>query len=842
MVFDLEMIRSVCARTPGRVKAARKRVGRPLTLTEKILHAHAWRIPKFDVERGKTYMDFAPDRVAMQDATAQMALLQFMSAGIPRVAVPSTVHCDHLIQAQRGAREDLAQAFEDNDEVYAFLEGVSRKHGIGFWKPGSGIIHQVVLENYAFPGGLMLGTDSHTPNAGGLGMLAIGVGGADAVDVMAGMPWELKFPEVIGVHLTGELRGWASAKDVILKVAGILTVKGGTGSVVEYFGPGTPSISATGKGTICNMGAEVGATTSVFPYDGRIGAYLRATGREEVARLADSIAEFLSPDPEVLESPGQYYDQVIEIDLSGLEPMINGPFTPDRAWKLSEFAGAVRSNSYPEELRVALIGSCTNSSYEDITRAASVARQALKSGLRASSEFTITPGSEQVRATIERDGHLEALTEIGGQVLANACGPCIGQWKRHDVAKGDRNSIITSFNRNFKGRNDDNPDTHAFVASPEIVTAFALAGRLTFNPVTDVLRNAHGEEVRLHPPDGEELPKLGFTPGERGFISPASDGSRINVRIKPASDRLQALAPFPAWDGKDLLDLPVLVKAKGKCTTDHISPAGKWLTYRGHLDNISNNMFSGAVNAFTRAAGTGVNAFSGQTNEFAANARDYKSRGIGWVAVGDENYGEGSSREHAAMEPRWLGGRAIIVRSFARIHETNLKKQGMLPLTFADPADYDRIRESDRISLMELADLAPGRPVRMLVRHDDGTTDEVFLNHSFNENQLGWFRAGSALNLIAANVRTPSMARAAAKATGMKRKASDGRTSKPKAPTRRKGAKRKAPKQKSAVGKALKGMPPKRKGVGSRAAGGKGSRTKASKGKAGRGKVAKRRT
>jgi aconitate hydratase len=794
MVFDIEMIRGVYARTPGRVRAARKRIGRPLTLTEKILHAHAWRIPKVEVGRGTTYVDFAPDRVAMQDATAQMALLQFMSAGIPRVAVPSTVHCDHLIQAQRGAREDLAQAFEDNDEVYAFLEGVSRRHGIGFWKPGSGIIHQVVLENYAFPGGLMIGTDSHTPNAGGLGMLAIGVGGADAVDVMAGMPWELKFPKIIGVRLTGELRGWASAKDVILKVAGILTVKGGTGAVVEYFGPGAPSISATGKGTICNMGAEVGATTSVFPYDDRISTYLHATGRAEVARLADRVAEFLNPDPEVLADPGRYYDQLIEIDLSELEPMINGPFTPDKAWKLSEFAQAVRDNNYPEELRVALIGSCTNSSYEDITRAASVARQALRSGLRASSEFTITPGSEQVRATIERDGHLATLTEIGGLVLANACGPCIGQWKRHDVTKGDRNSIITSFNRNFKGRNDDNPDTHAFVASPEIVTAFALAGKLTFNPASDTLRAANGQEVRLEPPTGEELPKKGFAPGQRGYVAPARDGSRIRVNIRKGSDRLQALAPFPAWDGKDLLDMPVLVKAKGKCTTDHISPAGKWLKYRGHLDNISNNMFSGAVNAFSGAAGTGRNVFTGREQEFAASARDYKSRGVAWVAVGDENYGEGSSREHAAMEPRWLGGRAIIVRSFARIHETNLKKQGMLPLTFADPGDYEKIREGDRVSLVGLAEIAPGRPVKMIVRHADGSSDEVLLNHSFNDNQLGWFRAGSALNLIAAGGgATPGSG-----ATAKQRRASKG------APPQTRKARRKAQKGRGGAGKSSK--------------------------------------
>ena len=597
-------------------------------------------------------MDFAPDRVAMQDATAQMALLQFMSAGIRTVAVPTTVHCDHLIRAENGAGADLAHAADENREVYDFLAAVSAKHGIGFWKPGSGIIHQVVLENYAFPGGMMIGTDSHTPNAGGLGMIAIGVGGADAVDVMAGMPWELKFPKLIGVHLTGTLNGWASAKDVILKLAGILTVKGGTGAIVEYFGEGTASISATGKGTICNMGAEIGATTSVFPYDERMATYLKATGRAKVASLADAIAEYLRSDPEIVDDPTSYYDQVIEINLTELEPMINGPFTPDKAWKLSEFAGAVRTNGYPEELRVALIGSCTNSSYEDIERATSIARQALAKGLKAKSEFTITPGSEQVRATIERDGHLQVLTEIGGTVLANACGPCIGQWKRHDVKSGDKNSIITSFNRNFAGRNDANPDTHAFVASPEIVTAMALAGRLTFNPATDSLPNASGGEVKLEAPTGDELPRKGFIPGESGYVAPARNGSGVEINVDPKSERLQVLEPFPAWDGNDIIDVPVLLKAKGKCTTDHISPAGPWLKYRGHLDNISNNMFLTAVNAFTGEAGMGVNAFTKEKKAVAAVARDYKARNIGWVVVGDENYGEGSSREHAAMEPR----------------------------------------------------------------------------------------------------------------------------------------------------------------------------------------------
>ncbi|HEX9006154.1 MAG TPA: aconitate hydratase [Bacteroidota bacterium] len=800
MIFDLDLIERVYARTPARVRVAKSLVGKPLTLTEKILYAHAHRPLKSPAGRGVTYMDFSPDRVAMQDATAQMALLQFMSAGIAKVAAPSTVHCDHLIRAEVGAAPDLARARDDNREVYDFLASVSKKHGIGFWRPGSGIIHQVVLENYAFPGGMMIGTDSHTPNAGGLGMIAIGVGGADAVDVMAGMPWELKFPKVIGVHLTGTLNGWASPKDVILKVAGMLTVKGGTGSIIEYFGPGTTSISATGKGTICNMGAEVGATTSVFPYDQRMASYLNATDRARVAQLADGIAEFLQPDPEVLDAPEKYYDQVLEIDLTRLEPMINGPFSPDKAWKLSEFAGAVVANGYPEELRVALIGSCTNSSYEDIERSASVARQALGRGLKAKSEFTITPGSEQVRATIERDGLLKALTDVGGMVLANACGPCIGQWKRHDVKPGDRNSIITSFNRNFAGRNDSNPDTHAFVASPEIVTAFALAGRLTFNPLTDTLPNEAGKQVKLEPPTGEELPRRGFVKGESGFVPPAEDAGSVAVDINPASDRLQVLRPFAPWEGRDLVDLPVLLKAKGKCTTDHISPAGRWLKYRGHLDNISNNMFSGAVNAFTGDTGKGKNVLTGDTTEFSAVARQYKAQGLGWVTVGDENYGEGSSREHAAMEPRYLGGRAIIARSFARIHETNLKKQGMLPLTFSDPADYEKVREDDRVSILGLQSFTPGMPLTLVLRHSDGTTEKGLLNHTYNANQIQWFQAGSALNLMAARQRELAARRAEAPPEPSPRAAA--RQAAPK--------KRQAPKRKAAAGKAKRAAGKKR--------------------------------
>lgn len=748
MVFDLDMIKKIYAAYPAKVAKARAVTGSPLTLAEKILYAHGYESPSVPAKRGASYVDFAPDRVAMQDATAQMALLQFMSAGRNRVAVPSSVHCDHLIQAQEGAGLDLTRANDENREVYDFLASVSNKYGIGFWKPGAGIIHQVVLENYAFPGGMMIGTDSHTPNAGGLGMVAIGVGGADAVDVMAGMAWELKFPKIIGIHLTGKLNGWTSAKDVILKVAGVLTVKGGTGAIVEYFGEGTKSISCTGKGTICNMGAEIGATTSVFPFDQRMAAYLRSTGREEVAALAESIAECLEADPEVLAAPHKYYDKIIDINLSELEPYINGPFTPDLAWPISKFAAAVVEKEYPAELKVAMIGSCTNSSYEDIERATAVARQALSQGLKAKSEFVITPGSEQIRATIERDGQLKTLTDFGGTVLANACGPCIGQWKRKNSVMGEKNSIITTYNRNFTGRNDGNPGTHAFVASPEIVTALAVAGTITFNPLTDTIPTASGTAVKLDAPTGDELPKRGFTTGDTGFVKPADDGSAIQVQVDPASDRLQILAPFAAWEGTDLEHLRILAKVKGKCTTDHISPAGKWLKFRGHLDNISNNMLIGAVNAFTGEAGKGKNTLTGETKEFSAVARDYKTAGFGWIVIGDENYGEGSSREHAAMEPRYLGGRAIIVKSFARIHETNLKKQGMLALTFADPADYDRIREDDIATIGGLTSFAPGVPLTLELKHADGTEGKIALNHTFNEGQIAWFKAGSALNAM----------------------------------------------------------------------------------------------
>ncbi|HRJ86660.1 MAG TPA: aconitate hydratase, partial [Ignavibacteria bacterium] len=695
-MFDLELIKKVYTGFKGKVDAAKKVLGRPMTYAEKILYAHLWNETVTPYTGGKDFVEFAPDRVAMQDATAQMALLQFMSAGISKVAVPSTVHCDHLIQAEVGSAKDLLSAENENKEVYDFLASVSNKYGIGFWKPGAGIIHQVVLENYAFPGGMMIGTDSHTPNAGGLGMIAIGVGGADAVDVMAGMPWELKFPKLIGVKLTGKLSGWTSPKDVILKVAGILTVKGGTGAIVEYFGEGADNISCTGKGTICNMGAEIGATTSLFAYDKKMYDYLAITEREEVGKLANEIADYLRPD----EGSEKYYDQVIEINLDELEPHINGPFTPDLAWPISIFAQAVKEKEYPEELKVALIGSCTNSSYEDMERSASVAKQALEMGLKVKSEFTITPGSEQIRATIERDGQLELFEKVGGLVLANACGPCIGQWKRHDVKEGEKNSIITSYNRNFSKRNDGNPATNAFVASPEIVTALAFAGKLTFNPLTDTIKNSKGEDVKLAEPTGDELPKNGYLKGVNGYVAPAADGSAVNVEIDPNSKRLQRLFPFvhPNFE-KDYKNMHLLLKAKGKCTTDHISMAGPWLRFRGHLDNISNNMFIGAVNWFNDKTNHVKNLLTGNHDEVPNVARDYKANGIPWVVVGEENYGEGSSREHAAMEPRHLGGKAIIVKSFARIHETNLKKQGMLPLTFQDPADYDKIREDDMIDL-----------------------------------------------------------------------------------------------------------------------------------------------
>ena len=748
MTANLDMIKDSYNNYREKLTAIRKILYRPLTYAEKVLYTHLWDKPTKEFKGGKDYVDLAPDRVAMQDATAQMALLQFMSAGKKATAVPSTVHCDHLIQAQVGAKDDLLRANEENKEVYDFLESVSRKYGIGFWKPGAGIIHQVVLENYAFPGGMMIGTDSHTPNAGGLGMIAIGVGGADAVDVMAGMPWELKWPKIIGVKLTGKMNGWTSAKDVILKLAGILSVKGGTGAIVEYFGEGTNSISCTGKGTICNMGAEIGATTSVFPFDEKMSSYLRITRRADVATLAEGLADELCADDEVFINPEKFYDQVIEINLSELEPHLNGPFTPDKAWPISKMKETVKKENYPDKISVALIGSCTNSSYEDIDRSASIAKLALKKGLKTKSQFTITPGSEQVRATVERDGLLKDLKDIGGLVLANACGPCIGMWKRMDIKTGERNTIVTSFNRNFAKRNDGNPETLAFVASPEITTALALAGSLSFNPMTDTLVNDKGEKVKLDPPTGEELPPKGFDEGSSGFIPPAKDGGSVEVKVASESERLQLLKPFQKWDGKDLVDLPVLLKAKGKCTTDHISMAGPWLRFRGHLDNISNNMFIGAINAYSGDAGKVKNIFSGETKSVPEVARDYKAKGINWVVIGDENYGEGSSREHAAMEPRFLGGRAIIVKSFARIHETNLKKQGMLPFTFADPKDYDKIKEDDKVDLL-VSQLAPEKQVKMITKHKDGSKDEIMLNHTMNETQIKWFKAGSALNLIA---------------------------------------------------------------------------------------------
>ncbi len=749
MAFDIEMIKSVYEKFPSRIAAARKAVGRPLTLTEKILYAHLSEgDAKAAYDRGVSYVDFQPDRVAMQDATAQMALLQFMQAGRDQVAVPSTVHCDHLIQAEVGAVADLTKAKDKNKEVYDFLASVSNKYGIGFWKPGAGIIHQVVLENYAFPGGMMIGTDSHTPNAGGLGMIAIGVGGADACDVMAGLPWELKFPKLIGVKLTGKLSGWTSAKDVILKVAGILTVKGGTGAVVEYFGEGANSLSATGKGTICNMGAEIGATTSIFGYDEKTAAYLNGTDRADIVALADGIKEHLNGDADVYANPENYFDQVIEINLSELEPHINGPFTPDLAWPLSKFAAAVKENGWPSKLEVGLIGSCTNSSYEDISRAASLAQQAVDKKLLAKSEYTITPGSEQVRFTVERDGFLSIFDQMGGVVLANACGPCIGQWARHGAEKQEKNSIITSFNRNFAKRADGNPNTHSFVASPEIVTAMAIAGDLTFNPMTDTLTNEEGQQVKLEEPNGLELPTIGFAVEDAGYQEPAKDGSLVDVIVDPKSDRLQLLEPFAPWEGKDLKGLKLLIKAKGKCTTDHISMAGPWLRFRGHLDNISNNMLIGAVNYFNEQTNKVKNQLNGEYGEVPAVQRQYKLHGAGSVVVGDENYGEGSSREHAAMEPRFLGVRAILVKSFARIHETNLKKQGMLALTFANPSDYELVQEDDSIDIVGLESFAPGVQLTVVLNHADGSKDEIKVNHTYNTGQIGWFKAGSALNLI----------------------------------------------------------------------------------------------
>ena len=754
MLFDIELVRTLYAKLPSRIKEARKLVNRPLTLSEKILYSHLWdELPVKPFSRGEDYVNFGPDRVAMQDATAQMALLQFMTAGRNRTAVPSTVHCDHLIQASVGATADLNVALSQNKEVYDFLESVSAKYGIGFWKPGAGIIHQVILENYAFPGGMMIGTDSHTVNAGGLGMIAIGVGGADAMDVMAGMAWELKMPKLIGVKLTGKLNGWASAKDIILKVAGILTVKGGTGCIVEYFGDGADSISATGKGTICNMGAEIGATTSIFGYDVKMSDYLKATGRAEIADLADEIKYDLRADNDVYLSPEKYFDQIIEIDLNTLEPYVNGPFTPDAAFPVSEFVKLVKEKGYPQKLEVGLIGSCTNSSYEDITRAASVARQATAKHLKAKAEFVITPGSELIRYTTERDGLLADFEKIGGVVMANACGPCIGQWKRHTDDPERRNSIITSFNRNFAKRNDGNPNTHSFVASPEIVTAYAIAGDLCFNPVTDYLVNENGEKVKLDEPHGIELPAAGFDVKDAGYLAPPSDGSAINIVVKADSERLQLLEPFEAWKGTDLCGLPLLIKAKGKCTTDHISMAGPWLRFRGHLDNISNNMLIGAVNFFNEKTNLIKSQLSGEYGAVPATARTYKAAGIGSIVVGDENYGEGSSREHAAMEPRHLGVKAILVKSFARIHETNLKKQGMLAITFADKADYDLIQEDDKFDIVGLTTFTPGKQLQIVLHHADGSKDQFAVNHSYNQMQIEWFKTGGALNLIRMNLK-----------------------------------------------------------------------------------------
>ena len=745
MVYDLNMLKSFYASYKGKMEHVRAALKRPLTLAEKILYTHLYNVADLkNYERGEDYVNFRPDRVAMQDATAQMALLQFMNAGKEAVAVPSTVHCDHLIQAYRGAERDIETATQTNREVYDFLRDVSSRYGIGFWKPGAGIIHQVVLENYAFPGGMMVGTDSHTPNAGGLGMVAIGVGGADAVDVMTGMEWELKMPKLIGVRLTGELNGWTAPKDVILKLAGILTVKGGTNAIIEYFGPGTASLSATGKATICNMGAEVGATTSLFPYDERMAVYLKATGREEVAAMADSVAADLRADDEVMARPDDFYDRVIEINLSELEPYINGPFTPVAATPISEFAEKVVTNGYPRKMEVGLIGSCTNSSYQDISRAASVARQVNEKNLGVAAPLIVNPGSEQIRATAERDGMMDVFEKMGATIMANACGPCIGQWKRHTDDPTRKNSIVTSFNRNFAKRADGNPNTFAFVASPEIVLALTIAGDLCFNPLKDRLVNHDGEKVKLSEPQGDELPSAGFVAGNQGYQAPG--GEKNEIRVAPDSQRLQLLTPFPAWDGNDFLNMPLLIKAQGKCTTDHISMAGPWLRFRGHLENISDNMLMGAVNAFNGETNKVWNRLTNTYETVSGTAKQYKADGISSIVVAEENYGEGSSREHAAMEPRFLHVKVILAKSFARIHETNLKKQGMLAVTFADKADYDRIREHDLISVVGLKEFSPGRNLEVILHHEDGTEERFAVQHTYNEQQIGWFRAGSALN------------------------------------------------------------------------------------------------
>lgn len=749
MAFDIEMIKNLYAAMPAKVEAARKLLGRPLSLSEKILFSHLHSDQKLEsFERGGSYVDFAPDRVAMQDATAQMALLQFMQAGRPKVAVPSTVHCDHLISAKVEAKQDLQVATTDSKEVYDFLASVSNKYGLGFWKPGAGIIHQVVLENYAFPGGLMIGTDSHTVNAGGLGMIAIGVGGADACDVMAGLPWELKWPKLIGIKLTGKLNGWTAPKDVILKVAGILTVKGGTGAIVEYFGEGATSMSCTGKGTICNMGAEIGATTSTFGYDASMSRYLQSTGRADVASLADTVAAHLTADPEVYVNPEKYFDQVIEIDLNTLEPHLNGPFTPDLATPISKMKEAAAANGWPTKIEVGLIGSCTNSSYEDISRAVSLAKQVSAKGLTMQSEYLITPGSEQVRFTIERDGFLEVFSQIGAKVFANACGPCIGMWERVGAEKKEKNTIVHSFNRNFAKRADGNPNTFAFVGSPELITALAIAGDLNFNPLTDTLTNNKGEQVKLDAPTGDELPLKGFAVEDAGYQAPAEDGSKVTIAVDPSSKRLQLLDPFAAWEGTDLKSLKLLIKAKGKCTTDHISMAGPWLKFRGHLDNISNNLLIGAVNFFNEKTDNVKSQINGNYDTVPNTQRAYKAAGVGTIVVGDENYGEGSSREHAAMEPRHLGVRVVLTKSFARIHETNLKKQGMLALTFANKADYDKILEDDTIDINGLTQFTAGKPLSLVLTHKDGSTDTIEANHTYNQQQIEWFKAGGALNII----------------------------------------------------------------------------------------------
>ncbi len=747
--MSLEIAKKLYSKMPEVLAKARKKFGRALTLTEKILVAHADNFDTQVWERGKAMLALRPDRVTMQDATAQMAMLQFMQAGKKRVAVPSTIHCDHLIRAQTGAEKDLLRAIDENREVYNFLASSAKKYGIGFWKPGAGIIHQVVLENYAFPGALIIGTDSHTPNGGGLGMLAIGVGGADAGEVMAGLPWEVLHPKLIGVKLTGKLSGWASPKDVILYLCGLLTVKGGTNKIVEYFGPGAETISATGKGTITNMGAELGATTSVFPFDQKMAAYLTITDRADIAKLAEANRDRLAADPEVLQSPEKYFDQIVEINLSTLEPHVVGPHTPDLARPVSKLAAEAKEKGYPLQLKAALIGSCTNSSYEDISRAAHIARQGLKAGLKAKTPFLVTPGSERIFHTMKRDGFMDTFEQMGGTVLANACGPCIGQWKRSDVKQGEANSIVSSYNRNFPGRNDGSAETLSFLSSPEVVTALAFAGDLGFDPVKGTLKAADGTELRFEPPRGEELPAKGFAKGEEGFVEPAANGDAVVVEIPPTSERLQLLQPFPRWDGKDFIKIPLLIKTKGKTTTDHISPAGPWLKYRGHLDKISDNMFLGATNAYSSEPGKGTDVLTGESGlTIAQIARRYKAKGIGSVVVGDENYGEGSSREHAAMSPRYLGVRVVLTRSFARIHETNLKKQGILPLTFADPKDYDKIEQTDRISVVGLQALAPGKAVQVIIHKADGKEVTIQANHSLTEQQIGWFKAGSALNAL----------------------------------------------------------------------------------------------